>query len=446
MPIVVVLYFFLQKRSQTISKYFLILSSLFYYSYWNWKYLWVILLSVLFNFLIGRKLHKSPKKSILSFGVIANLSFLAYFKYFNFFIDNLNYITRSDLQFGKIALPLAISFFTFQQIAYIVDIYRNNNIKYKLIDYSLFVVFFPQLIAGPIVHHKDLAPQFKGKNIAFNWDNLYFGFSIFVIGLTKKMLIADNLSKYVANVYDKKVQLFSFYESWVATLSYTFQLYFDFSGYSDMAIGIALMLGIHLPLNFDSPYKSKNIIEFWRKWHITLSSFLRDYLYIPLGGNRNGKLRKNVNLLTTMLLGGLWHGAGWNFIIWGALHGLYLVINNFWRQIYKGNSKLYTLCSVSLTFLVTIFAWVFFRAKTFDQAINILNSMTRDFSGLHLGSEIYILFLVALITFLAPNTQEIQKFKKSKFHFIITLICSLLSFYLLLFNSNQVHEFLYYDF
>ncbi len=448
LPIVVVLYFLFQKLSHNFSKFFLIIASLVYYSYWNWRYLWVILLSVVFNYLIGRSLNKSSSKSVLTFGVILNLSFLAYFKYFNFFIENVNYLTQASLNFEKIALPLAISFFTFQQIAYIVDIFRNNNVKYKFLDYSLFVVFFPQLIAGPIVHHKDLTPQFnvKEKIKKFSWDNLYFGFSIFVIGLTKKMLIADNLSANVSKIYDKNDIIPSFSESWISTLSYTFQLYYDFSGYSDMAIGIALMIGINLPLNFNSPYKSKNIIEFWRRWHITLSSFLRDYLYIPLGGNRHGKLRKNINLLTTMLLGGLWHGAGWNFIIWGGLHGLYLVINNFWRRIYIGKSKVYNILSILLTFIASIVAWVFFRAQTFDQAINILKGMISKFDGLKSLEDIYILCAVAAITFLAPNTQEIRNLKNLNIHFLITFVCSLISVYLLLFNSNQVYEFLYYDF
>jgi len=318
------------------------------------------------------KLNTSSRKPLLILGVSFNLGLLAYFKYADFFIDNVNYVLSTDTPLLNLVLPLAISFFTFQQIAFIVDCYRNDAKEYSFLNYALFVTFFPQLIAGPIVHHKQMMPQFMStENSRVNWNNITVGLFIFSIGLFKKVVIADTLGEWVALGYADTSQL-SFFEAWGATLSYTFQLYYDFSGYTDMAIGAALLFNIHLPINFNSPYKSLSIQEFWRRWHITLSNWLRDYVYIPLGGNRLGSFRTYQNLMLTFLAGGLWHGAGWTFLIWGGLHGLALAIHRYWSQF---NIKLPRLLSWSITFLFVHFTWVFFRSESYPDALNMLSAL-----------------------------------------------------------------------
>ena len=282
-------------------------------------------------------------------------------------------------------LPLGISFFTFQKIAYLVDAYRGEVRAGGFLSFALFVTFFPQLIAGPIVHHSEVIPQFGQKSTYRpNLDNLSMGIGIFVLGLAKKTVLADSIATYATPVF-RAAQAGAdptLFEAWGGALAYTFQLYFDFSGYSDMAIGLALMFNIRLPINFNSPYKATNIIDFWRRWHITLSRFLRDYLYIPLGGNRHGVARRYANLMLTMLLGGLWHGAGWTFIVWGGLHGIFLVINHFWHALGVGSATTSGArpgsdgsAARTITFLAVMVAWVFFRAEDFDAATRILAGM-----------------------------------------------------------------------
>ncbi len=388
---VVLLGFYLIGRTDNhrIAILWLVTSSLFFYGWWNFSYLIVILISILFNYSIGFYLssfvsYKLSKRSILIFGITVNIIALGYFKYANFFIDNLNIFIDTNITFNKVILPLAVSFFTFQQIAYLVDAYKEKTKENSFLYYCLFVTFFPQLIAGPIVHHKEMLPQFS-KNIIHKLQlkNLAIGFTIFTFGLFKKIVLADGIAVHVNPIFTAAEAgvILTFFEAWSGALAYTFQLYFDFSGYSDMAIGIARMFGIRLPLNFNSPYKAISIIDFWKRWHITLSRFLRDYLYIPLGGNRKGRIRRYINLIITMVLGGLWHGAGWTFILWGALHGFYLVVNNFWRSIFKNKIKtrLSIFFSWSITFLAVVVSWVPFRAESIYGAGNILSGML----GLH---------------------------------------------------------------
>ena len=318
----------------------LVIASLLYYGWWKPIYLPLILGSMTVNYGLGyliQKLQRSGAtgKATLVVGIVFNLGLLGYFKYANFFVDNLNALSGDDWKLAPILLPLAISFFTFQQIAYLVDVHQKKAQEVDLLRYALFVTFFPQLIAGPIVHHSEMMPQFANKNIGrFQLANLITGGMIFAIGLFKKVVLADNIAPYATAVFNASAEGNSvpFVDAWTGVLAYTFQIYFDFSGYSDMAIGLGRMVGICLPLNFNSPYKATGIIDFWRRWHMTLSRFLRDYLYIPLGGNRMGPSRRYVNMITVMLLGGLWHGAGWNFVIWGALHGVYLGVNHAWRS------------------------------------------------------------------------------------------------------------------
>jgi len=387
-PLTVLLYFLAVRFvGQEFGLGLLVVASLFFYAWWNPAYIIFILFSIAINYALGGWLvsnDNGKSKFFLVLGVAINLGLLGYFKYANFFVDNLNILVGTSWHLEKIVLPLAISFFTFQQISYLVDSWQGNTREYNFLHYCLFVCFFPQLIAGPIVHHKEMLPQFmKKETLQPQWSNFAIGISIFCIGLFKKTVIADNLSRYVGPIYDDPLaaQNADFFVAWGSTLAYTFQLYFDFSGYSDMAIGCSRIFGIKLPVNFFSPYKSVSIIEFWRRWHITLSRFLRDYLYVPLGGSRKGKGRRFANLFLTMLLGGLWHGAGWTFVIWGALHGSYLMINHAWHWSMQAAGfrleahRAYRLFCWLLTFLGVTVAWVYFRAPTLEQGNAIILAM-----------------------------------------------------------------------
>ncbi|MBL4706829.1 MAG: MBOAT family protein [Flavobacteriales bacterium] len=379
LPITFLIYFFLlHKRLIVGAKAFLVFASLFFYSWWNIVYLPIILTSMLFNYTIGNSLNNKlfninvNKQTLLTFGIIANISLLGYFKYADFFLLNVNLLSGTNLELLHLALPLAISFFTFQQIAYLVDSYRQETTEYDFLNYALFVTFFPQLIAGPIVHHKEMMPQFASRwNLVKNYRNIAVGLFIFSIGLFKKVVIADSFAVWATNGFDK-AEVLNIVEAWVTSLSYTFQLYFDFSGYTDMAIGIALLFNITLPQNFNSPYKAKNIQDFWRRWHITLSRFLRDYIYIPLGGNKVAEYRILSNLMITFIIGGLWHGAGWTFVFWGFLHGSALVIHRIWKTLgFTMNSIL----AWFITFNFINIAWIFFRAKEWGDAVKVLSGM-----------------------------------------------------------------------
>lgn len=347
-------------------------ASLFFYGAWKPVYLLLFLFSIALNFSLGLLMEKPERRRAIGIlGVAINLAALCYFKYTNFLLDNISALTGVPLPFTNIILPLGISFFTFQQIAYLVDVMRGAKIERDPVSYALFVSFFPHLIAGPLVHHAEMIPQFKRGRTGRSSVLAARGLAIFVAGLFKKVVIADNLAQFVTPVFahlDAGGGVGAEW-AWLGTLAYTLQIYFDFSGYSDMAIGLALMFGIRLPVNFRSPYKAASIIEFWRRWHITLSRFLRDYLYIPLGGNRLGEQRRYINLLVTMLLGGLWHGAAWNFLIWGGLHGLYLCINHVWRGTREAAASVGArIFYWATTFAAVVVAWVFFRAATLGGA------------------------------------------------------------------------------
>lgn len=339
---------------------------------------------MLFNFVVGNSLNNNggatlvtnkkrfSKKSLLTFSIVSNIALLGYFKYSDFFIENFNLATGSSVELLHLVLPLAISFFTFQQIAYLVDSYRGETKEYDFLNYVVFVTFFPQLIAGPIVHHKEMMPQFANiRSKVINYKNISLGLFIFSIGLFKKVVVADTFATWATAGFDTATTL-NLFEAWVTSLSYTFQLYFDFSGYTDMAIGLALLFNIKLPINFNSPYKATNIQDFWRRWHITLSRFLKDYIYIPLGGNRKGNFKTYNNLMITFLLGGLWHGAAWTFVFWGFLHGAALVIHRAWSSL---GFKLWTWLAWLITFNFINIAWIFFRAKEWDDAIKVLSGM-----------------------------------------------------------------------
>lgn len=389
LPVVITGFFILAGVSRAFAAGWLALASLFFYGYWNPAYVGLLLMSIVFNYLIGvsiahavKQQKQKKKKQILTFAVSVNIALLAYYKYANFFVSNVNIITGTEWNIGSIVLPLGISFFTFTQIAFLVDSYQGKVKEYNFIHYLLFVTYFPHLIAGPVLHHKQMMPQFDLKaTYKISCENLAIGTAFFSIGLAKKVLLADSLAEYATPVFqaaDNGVQI-QFFGAWVGALAYTFQLYFDFSGYSDMAIGISRMFGVTLPINFNSPYKAKNIIEFWRSWHITLSQFLREYLYFPLGGNRKGPIQRYINLLITMLLGGFWHGANWTFVVWGGLHGIYLCINHAWANIFKNTpehlNRFKQIVSMLLTFLAVVFGWVFFKASTISAAITVIKGM-----------------------------------------------------------------------
>jgi D-alanyl-lipoteichoic acid acyltransferase DltB (MBOAT superfamily) len=369
-------------------------ASLFFYGAWRPVYLLLFAASVAVNFALGLRMEDPlRRRGIGTFGVALNLAWLCYFKYTNFIFDSLNTLTGAPLPFVNIILPLGISFFTFQQIAYLVDVMRGARVERDIVSYTLFVSFFPHLIAGPLVHHAEMIPQFKRGRTGRSAVLAARGLAIFAAGLFKKVVIADNLAQFVSPVFahlDAGGGVTTPW-AWLATLAYTLQIYFDFSGYSDMAIGLALLFGIRLPVNFRSPYQATSIIEFWRRWHITLSRFLRDYLYIPLGGNRLGEQRRYINLLVTMLLGGLWHGAGWNFLVWGGLHGIYLSINHLWRG-WRGSKPEVSMAGLvvkgacwAITFFAVVVAWVFFRAKTAAGAWQMLQGLF----GAEAGSSAY---------------------------------------------------------
>jgi len=390
LPVVLIGFFQLGRVNHAYAAAWLALSSLCFYGYWNVAYVGLLLGSIAVNYTLGVWIAKAAvqhaagrKKQLLIVAITTNLLLLAYYKYANFFIGNINSVAGTHWSLGDIILPLGISFFTFTQIAYLVDTYQGKVKEYNFIHYVLFVTYFPHLIAGPVLHHKEMMPQFsKPSTYRFSYENLAIGLTFFTIGLAKKVLLADSLAEYASPAFvaaHDGVQL-QFFAAWVGALAYTFQLYFDFSGYSDMAIGISKMFGVDLPINFNSPYKAHNIIEFWRRWHMTLSRFLRDYLYIPLGGNRKGTVHRYRNLMITMLLGGLWHGANWTFVIWGGLHGLYLVMNHLWLH-YKGVPDAHSLKSGNkfmgtlATFIAVVCAWVFFRADSIPAALAMIKGM-----------------------------------------------------------------------
>jgi alginate O-acetyltransferase complex protein AlgI len=391
LPVTLIGFFWLSSRaSAPAARIWLLAASLVFYGWWSVSYLFLLVGWMILNFAFGRlimaKRKSGPDSSRvwLAFGVAVNLGLLGYYKYSAFIADNVAQLTGLDFAVGAVVLPLAISFHTFQQIAYLVDVQRNLAPRYKLTDYLLFVSFFPQLIAGPIVHHHELMPYFRDERIyRFNPVMFAEGLIFFVVGLLKKLLLADPISALATPVFaSASLAAPTLLEAWIATLAFTLGLYFDFSGYSDMAVGLARMFGISLPYNFNSPYKATSIIDFWRRWHMTLSRWLRDYLYISLGGNRNGSFRRYLNLMATMLLGGLWHGAAWTFVVWGALHGIYLVINHAWnalaaRAALQGRSlSIGAVPAQIITLLSVAVAWVFFAAPSFSAAISVLYGMT----------------------------------------------------------------------
>jgi D-alanyl-lipoteichoic acid acyltransferase DltB (MBOAT superfamily) len=450
LPVSFAVFYLLGSVNRQGAAAWLALASLFFYGWWDARYVVLLLGSIGANFGLGVALahmaaRGNPNKSWLLVGAIAaNLLVLSYYKYAGFIATNVSELTGTKYVVEGIVLPLGISFFTFTQIAFLVDTYRGYVRELNPIHYVLFVTYFPHLIAGPVLHHKEMMPQFaRDSTYRLDAENIAVGLTAFFIGLFKKVVLADGIAVYASPVFsaaESGLEL-TLFEAWGGVCAYSFQIYFDFSGYSDMAVGLSRLFGVRLPINFYSPYQAHNITEFWRRWHMTLSRFLRDYLYIPLGGNQKGMPRRYANLITTMLLGGLWHGASWNFVVWGGLHGLYLVIHHgwqAWRPSRNSNTQprnRQRILGIGTTFLAVCIAWVFFRAQTHTAAFSILASML-GLNGLSLPSAMApllggltsvgvsfdgmfknglaqwstgVVWLAGLaaITWLTPNTQQI---------------------------------------
>ena len=490
LPVVVAGTFVIARWSRTAAALWLGCASLYFYGVWNPLHVPLLLASIGFNYgcgrLIGTARQAEPARArkVLSLAILANLALLGIFKYTNFFVETINVTLQAQVPALDIVMPLGISFFTFTQIAFLVDVYKGQAREVSAVHYLLFVTYFPHLIAGPVLHHAQMMPQFRAPSTYRpHIRNIAVGLTIFVLGLAKKVLIADNLATIASPIFAAaaKGAVLTGIEAWMGALAYTLQLYFDFSGYSDMAIGLSLCLNVRLPLNFDSPYKSASIIDFWRRWHITLSVFLRDYLYIPLGGGRHGTTRRYGNLMATMLLGGLWHGAGWTFVVWGGLHGIYLVLNHGWRSLKQragigDGGKAIQLVSIGLTFMAVVIGWVFFRAESFTAAGTMLAGMA-GFHGLGLETALPATQLVTassamkiaaglMLVFCFPNVREIfaqdaptvedltaprttidtnrlpLRWQPST----VTALGYSLLFVLCLFNMERVSEFLYFQF
>jgi alginate O-acetyltransferase complex protein AlgI len=483
LPVTFAVFFWIGKWKPAAAAGWLAIASIFFYGWWNPKFVALLLASIALNYAAGVLIARSKHGfKILTAAVSVDLILLGVFKYSNFFIATVNDVSGFGWTLTHIVLPLGISFFTFTQIAFLVDVHRKIAAEFNFVHYLLFITYFPHLIAGPVLHHKQMMPQFGDqRTYRLNFDSIAIGLTLFSIGMAKKILIADPISQFANPVFSAASagHTPSLLAAWSGALAYTFQLYFDFSGYSDMAIGISRLFGIQLPINFNSPYKSTNIIEFWRRWHMTLSQFLRDYLYIPLGGNRHGATRRYVNLGLTMILGGLWHGANWTFVFWGTLHGLFLCVNHLWVSIRTRagfpprNTVVGRLAGVVVTFVSVVVAWVFFRADSFHAANLMLTGMAGGHADIGwnallgtLGIEKFALYgaLAASITWLMPNPYQIlsgrdgallvlptkaeRVMERSIVPFLISVIAAALVFasVIVQFGPASASPFLYFQF
>jgi D-alanyl-lipoteichoic acid acyltransferase DltB (MBOAT superfamily) len=383
LPITVALFFCAPTSRQ--AQLALVAASIFFYGWWNEIFLLLILGGVAINFFLSRYLLRSAlqarRRAVLVGGIVVNLLPLLYFKYSFFVVENIAAATGLAVAIEKAILPLAISFYTFQKITLLVDSYHRRVPDVDFLSYCLFIIFFPHLIAGPITSPREMLPQFQDRGTyRFRIEDFSLGTTIFVAGLFKKVVIADTIADYSTPMFAAADQgaTLTFVQSWCGALAFTFQLYFDFSGYSDMAVGLARMFNVRMPINFYSPYKSTSIIEFWRRWHMSLSWFLREYIYIPLGGNRRGLRLQLAALFVTMLAAGIWHGAGWTFVIFGVLHGSFLVLNTLWRRLPLRPflpPAAAALAGWTLTFVAVVVGWVFFRAETVGGALGVIEGM-----------------------------------------------------------------------
>ncbi|MSR76793.1 MAG: MBOAT family protein [Candidatus Omnitrophica bacterium] len=432
-------------RLPKLAKTFLLLASLFFYAYWKLTYFLLMMVSIIVNYVFAVTLEKYRSKNVLKLSLCWNLGLLGYFKYFNFFIENLNPLFSTALTTVRLAIPLGISFYTFQQITYLVDVYQGKIKRFQLGDYALCVTFFPHLIAGPILHYGQIMPQFSRlRTYRANYRHLFLGIFFFVIGLFQKLVIADFLSP-IADRAFMNAHLLNVLEAWGGLFAYSFQLYFDFAGYSNMAIGLGWLFNIQIIQNFNSPYQAVSFIDFWKRWHMSLSQFLKDYVYIPLGGNRLGVSRKYFNILLTMLIGGFWHGAGWTFLLWGFYHGVLLVLNH-WADDLK--IKFSLIGGRVITFIMICYGWVWFRASHFSEAVE----MSKALLGFHgFGKETYFLWKheVAVLAILGaaalfmPNAQKwSQRLSPTRTWCFLLVIVFLMD----LLYLNRESSFLYFQF
>lgn len=472
LPLTLLGYFILNRfQLYTYSAIFLCGMTMWFYGFYNPKHLVIILSSLFVNYitalLINRSKEKNTKKGVLILGIFINIGLIFYFKYYNFFVENVNVLFRSNYEIHRIALPLGISYFTFQQIAYLVDSYRGETENYNFLEYMSFVLFFPQISSGPIVRHKELIPQFRDREKKkVSYENLSLGIFIFSCGLVKKVLIADTFGK-AASWGFSNIELLSSMDALLVSLCYTFQLYFDFSGYSDMAIGISRMMNIELPQNFNSPYKATSIIDFWDRWHMSLTRFLREYVYFPLGGSRKGKMRTYLNIMVVFLVSGIWHGANWTFIVWGLLHGALNCITRVFKDVW---GKIPKIIRWFCTFLTVNFLWIIFRAKNLIEAklfifkifsmdsfaisnelkeclifeeIEVVGKFVSEGVFAHISNLNLLLFLIItlVIVLFGKNSSEVKYEKTIKRIILVTffLCWSIISL-------SGVSEFLYVDF
>lgn len=473
-------YGLLHLKRPEAAKIFLTLMSFWFYGYFNLSYLLIMVGSIAFNYIFHLLLSKNPDKKLLFLAVAGDLGVLFYFKYFDFFLSTVNGVFGASFALRGILLPLGISFFTFQQISFVVDTYRGEVKDCKFVDYALFVSFFPQLIAGPIVNHDEMLPQFGrvGQEVC-RWERIAQGFGLFVLGMAKKVLIADTFGAGVDYGYDN-IALLGRMDAVLVIVFYALQLYFDFSGYCDMAGGIGKMLGIEIPVNFDSPYKATNIVDFWKRWHITLNRFFTKYVYIPLGGNRKGAVRMYLNLMIVFLCSGLWHGAGFNYIVWGAMHGVLYVATRFWqKQICSGrvrkerpHGKIVTVLSQILLFAYVSIAWVYFRAQDIAQANRLLavafkgnmQKISLDLAEcfrldefwyviklLHLDNMAYSRYILMAVSLAAGlylamiGRNAAQRMERAKYHAGSAVILTVLMVWSIL-TFSGVSTFLYFNF
>lgn len=448
-PITLIIYFLLNKYYfYTTSRVFLVLASLFFYSWWDLKYLPILLMSMGGNYYLGIKIRLSNyKKKYLILGIVANIVLLGYFKYMDFFIENYNFVFNQQIELLNLALPLAISYFTFQQIAFLVDNYKCKVEDYSFLNYSLFISFFPQLIMGPIVHHKEMIPQLQQRSsYILQWDNIALGLFLFSIGLAKKVVLADPLTDYAQNAFDNAQEL-SMIEAWYASLSYVLSYYFDLSGYADMAFGIALMFNIKLPINFNSPYKARNFVEYWRRWHITLSRFLGEYIYKNVIDKFSSQYAIYYSILITFLVSGIWHGAGWTFVIWGMMNGILVAVVHAMKRC---DFSLNFYLAWGLTFLGIILTRILFVSDSIYDAFyvsytlfDITNLRFHDLTYAEKSYQTFYILIGLFICLFLKNSHEMAiEFKSSYFYMFLTIFLLVISFM----NISESQKFLYFQF
>lgn len=459
MPIFFFTYFALPNKFRNG---WILLSSVLFFSWGAPVFVFTVIASCLVDYYLASQFNKSSRKLFFTASIVLNIALLAYFKYANFFIDNFNFIsvtlTGKGLSVGHVLLPVGISFLTFHKISFLYDVYRREcELPSKFSQYLLFIMLFPHLIAGPIVRFEEILPQIQNRIHCTNLTNAYYGLLQFIIGLSKKVIIANTLGEHVASELGGEVSVMDFTQSWVVMIAYAFQLYFDFSGYSDMAIGLARMMGFQFPENFRFPYTSKSITEFWKRWHITLGSWMRDYLYIPLGGNQSGLYRTYSNLLLVFFLSGLWHGASWNFVIWGLFHGAFLVLERIFLS--KQLHKIPAAIQYFYAFIVVVTGWVFFRIESLPDSLQYLSNMYSlpaiNMTYLNsLNPKFVFVLLIAMFFSFQPErlqwkwtTLFTQKNRRPVIN--IVMACSLVIFYI--FNLGELfatgfNPFIYFKF